>query len=101
MNDTNNTLAVIAVIIAMLTGCAGGAETRKSTNDEEVVVEGVDANGLLNTKRSTRVLVPSDCAGTGVGRNDVRLGVTVQIRRDDHPTPYSTGRNDLLSTESS
>lgn len=39
MNDTNNTLAVIAVIIAMLAGCAGGTETRKSTIDEEVVVE--------------------------------------------------------------
>ena len=40
MNNTHNTLATITLLIAMLTGCAGGPESRTSPISEEVDVQG-------------------------------------------------------------
>ena len=40
MNNTHNTLATITLLIAMLTGCAGGPESRTSPIPEEVDVQG-------------------------------------------------------------
>ncbi len=40
MNNTYNTLATITLLIAMLTGCAGGPESRTSPISEEVDVQG-------------------------------------------------------------